>query len=445
MTALGLASLLAPLNSTMVAVALPEIRSHFDVGIVAVTWLVTGYLVAVAVAQPIGGRLGDMVGSLRVLKGGLLLIALFSLGSALSPNFETLVITRSLQGLAAALLIPNATAYIRRSTAPERLGRTLGLNGVFTASGAAAGPVVGGLLVAVGDWRLLFLANLPVVAVALTLVLLLRTDGGSGWRWSALQSPSIAALTAGFTGLALLGTALRSGVAWLPAGAALLAIAGALAYAALYKRRGAGIVDLRLFTRRTYATAAAMTGLTNMVMYTTLIAVPVYLRDHEDVGGAVIGGMLFAMSATMALISGWGGRLADNWGFRPMLLAGSVLTVLSAAATAVSVELPSLALLVVALGLMGCGMGLANPAQQTAGMAAWPATMAGSAAGTLSLMRYVGSVTGASMLAAILGADPSRSDFGILLGVLIGVAVANMAIAVLPGGGRPRELATSAA
>jgi hypothetical protein len=102
-------------------------------------------------------------------------------------------------------------------------------------------------------------------------------------------------------------------------------------------------------------------------------------------------------------------------------------------------------LLVVALGLMGCGMGFANPAQQTAGMAAWPASMAGSAAGTLSLMRYVGSVTGASMLAAILGADPSRTDFGILLGVLIGVAVMNLAIAVLPGGERSRKLATSAA
>ncbi len=436
--ALGLASLLAPLNSTMVAVALPAIRTRFDVGVVAVTWLVTGYLVAVAVSQPVGGRLGDAFGHLRLLRAGLALMAVFSLLSAVSPTFEVLVVTLSLQGIAAALLIPNATAYLRRSVPVERLGGSLGLVGVFTACGAAAGPVVGGLLLAVGDWRLLFYANLPVAVLAMALILMLPVDAGAGLGRARLQWRSILALVTAFSGLALLGTAARSEHGGLIALALGLAALGGAGYWLLYRRERSGVVDLHLFTSRGFANSAALTSLSNLVMYTTLIAIPVYLRDHRDSSSAAIGGVLFAMSATMAAVSWFGGRLGDSVGARTVLVTGGALMLGGVACTAVSFEAGSIALLVISLGVMGIGVGLSTPAQQTVGMSAWPANVAGSAAGTLSLMRYVGSVAGASMFAAVLGSSPGLRDLELLIAAVAVFGLANLAVALFSA--RPSRL-----
>jgi MFS family permease len=416
----------------MVAVALPAIRRDFDVGVVAVTGLVSGYLVAVAIAQPIGGRLGDGLGSLRVLRAGLVIMALFSVLSALSPNFPLLLATRSVQGVAAALLIPNATAYLRRSVDVQRLGSVLGTNGAFTACGAAAGPVLGGLLLAAGDWRILFLANLPIAALSLVLVAAVPADTGAGWRSTRLQLPSILSLAAAFTGLALAGAAVRSGLAVFVAGAGVLSVAGAAAYLVLYRLRGGGVVDLQLFSSPVYSIAAVMTSLSNLVMYTTLIALPVYLREFRDMGAAGIGALLFAMSALMGVLSWYGGNLGDRFGIRAVLIAGNTVLVCASVGVVASVAIESTPLLGVSLALIGAGMGVAMPAQQSAALAAWPASAAGSAAGTLSLMRYVGSVTGASLLALTLGADPSVGAFELLLALVAAIAVVNLLVAFVP-------------
>jgi MFS family permease len=354
-------------------------------------------------------------------------------------------VTRSLQGVAAAVLIPNATAYVRRAVDLDRLGTSVGSVGAFAAAGAAIGPVVGGLLLAAGDWRLLFLANLPVAAVALLLVLALPPERRTTGAAPRIELPSIVALAAAFGGLALLGTAARSGSALLAASAALLAVAGTAAYGAWFRLRRAGVVDLGLFTSRAYASAAAMTCLTNLVMYTTLISVPVYLRDERGTGTAAIGAILFAMSATMAALSWLGGRFADVAGARAVLIGGAAAITVASASVGVALEFASLPLLVVALAALGVGMGVSTPVQQTAGLAAWPASVAGSAAGTLSLMRYVGSVAGASIAAAVLGASPARGHFEVLLLLLTAVAIANLLVAMLPVRPRPSEMAASPA
>jgi len=212
----GAAALLAPLNSTMVAVALPAIRDEFNVGVVAVSWLVTSYLVAVAITQPVGGRLGDAVGSLAVLRIGLLGMAMCSVAAALSPSFELLVVTRSLQGVAAALLIPSSTAYLRKSVAVRNLPGVLGTNGAMISAGAALGPVAGGLILAVGGWHWLFLLNLPAVVAVWLLLLPLPADGGRGLRTFRVDPASLTALITAFTGLALLARRSARGTPYSP-------------------------------------------------------------------------------------------------------------------------------------------------------------------------------------------------------------------------------------
>ena len=428
----GAAALLAPLNSTMIAVALPAIRDEFGVGVVAVSWLVTSYLVAVAIAQPVGGRLGDAIGSLRLLRLGLLGMAALSVVAALSPSFGVLVATRSIQGVAAALLIPSATAYLRKSVPFEQLPGVLGTNGAMISTGAALGPVIGGLILAVGGWEWLFYLNLPVVAAVWLLLIPMPADQGKGLSTFRVAPGSLLALTMAFSGLALIGSGLRSGSAAFPWLAGGLAVAGVSGYGLLFRRSGDGVVDLKLFSAFAFSRAGAMTALSNLVMYTTLVTMPVYLRDEHGVSTGVIGMLLFAMSATNVAAAPTGGVIATRFGIRAGLVSGSLVLAGSSLGVLAAVATGGTLVLAVPLAFCGVGIGLAAAAQQSSGLGAWPVTVAGSAAGTLSFMRYVGSVAGASLLAAVLGGEPGPDQYTLLLTILVGIAVANAMLAWPP-------------
>ncbi len=425
----GLASLLAPLNSTMIAVALPEIRSQFHVGVGALMVLVSTYLIAVAVSQPVGGRLGDAFGQLTVVRAGLVVFAVSSIATAFAWDFPSLVVLRSLQGVAAALVAPNISAYLRKRVAPQHLGKALGFNGAATSFGAAIGPVAGGLLLGFGSWRLLFLVNVPLALLALALMGALPSVPGRGRAALNLDIPSLAALAAAFAGMSLLGSSTRlPNPALVALGLALFPVAVA-AYAMRYRQRG-GVVDLRLFSSRTYWSAAAGTSLSNLVMYTTLLAMPVYLGDLRGLGDAQIGFVLFALSFVMVAISPVSGAWSDGAGARPLMAFGAATLVGVMAAIALGLEASPILVVVLLMGVLGFGFGLQQAALQSAGLQAWPREMAGSASGTLSMMRYVGSVTGAALLALILGSDPGGDQFRLLFAFLGVFALANVAVAL---------------
>ena len=427
----GAAALLAPLNSTMIAVALPSIREEFNVGVIAVTWLITSYLVAVAITQPVGGRLADAIGTLPVLRIGLVGMVVLSAAAAAAPTFELLVVARGAQGIAAALLIPSATAYLRKSVRVAELPSVLGTNGAMISAGAAFGPVVGGIILALGGWQWLFLLNIPMVAAIWLLLRPLQPDVGNGRHTFRPEPASVAALAVAFTGLALFGPALRaeSGVL-LPVALGAFA-AGLILYTWLYTARGRGVINISLFSSPAFSRSGAMTALANLVMYTTLVAMPVYLRDEHGLGDGAIGALLFAMSATNVVAAPLGARIATTYGIRAGLILGSTVLVASSVAVLTASTGGGAFILVAPLAMMGIGMGLGGAAQQSSGLAAWPQSMAGSAAGTLSLMRYVGSVAGASLLAAVLGSSPGGSDFTRLLAIVAGFAVLNLMLAFI--------------
>jgi len=436
--AVALASLLTPLNSTMIAVALPAVRSQFHVGVGSLTWLVSSYLIVVAVTQPIGGQLGDALGHLRVVRWGLVILVACSFAAAFAWSFPSLVAARSLQGITAGLISPNITAFLRKRMPPGRLGRALGSNGAAMATGAAIGPIMGGLLLAARDWRLLFLANVPLGIVALLLVLQLRSDEGAGRSTFSIDAPSVLALAGVFTGATLIGTAIQHPSPIVIAAAACLLPVSAVAYVIGYLRRGWGVVRLQLFTRRNYWVSAAGVSLSNLVQYTILIAMPLYLTSQRSLGSARVGLMLFPMSGATVGISPLAGRLADRIGSKPVMMGGATFLVAGAATLAGALgHLPLLALAAM-LSVGGFGVGVQQVAQQSAALEAWPPYMAGATAGTLSMMRYVGSVVGAAVVATLLGVNPNETTFRVLLLVVAGFGVANFIITTVLRQGEPR-------
>lgn len=205
----SLGSILAPLNSTMLAVALPELRRDFGVGHGEIAWLVSAYLIAMAVAQPLGGRLGDQLGRVAVFRAGLVLFLALSLAAAAAPTFTALVALRTGQALIGAAVIPNGIAMMRESVPVNRLGRSGGLLGSIVSISAAVGPLLGAGLLALGSWRLLFLMNAPLVAAGVLLVTALNYGEGPRRRAVSLDWLGAGSFAACLAAMTVLLGALR--------------------------------------------------------------------------------------------------------------------------------------------------------------------------------------------------------------------------------------------
>ena len=421
----ALASLLTPLNSTMIAVSLPAIRDHFEVGVGAMTLLISIYLVAVAVMQPVSGRFGDAFGSVRVMWVGLVLLIVFSIASALAWNFPVLIITRALQGVASALVMPNAIALLRKRTPSQRLGTALGTNGAALSAAAAFGPVVGGAALLIGDWRLLFLLNVPLSLAAIVLVLRLQPDAGAGRAILRIDMPSLLALTFAFASVVVIGSSTRvENPTLLIVGVALLPLAAGAYW--LRARRGESVVDFSFFRQANFRAAAAGQALTNLVMYSFLVAIPLYLADIRDVSDQAISLVLFALSAAMIAVSPLGGMIADRIGRQPPVIGGSLLIFGATIGMVALFTDPPMVALVLPLMGVGLGLGISGAARSSAALEAWPRSVAGSVSGTFSMTRYVGSVAGAAIIAALLGANPDEAAFRILFVVIVAFALLNV-------------------
>ena len=151
-----LGGVLAPLNSTMIAVTLPRIMEAFDAPLTSAGWLVTAYLIAMASLQPITGKLGDRLGRRRLILGGLVYFGCASIGAAMASGFWMLLFFRIQQAIAGAILLPNGVALMREVVPAKRRASRFGLVGSAMALSATAGPPLGGFLVAIADWHAIF-------------------------------------------------------------------------------------------------------------------------------------------------------------------------------------------------------------------------------------------------------------------------------------------------
>jgi len=425
LTAIALGAMLAPLNSTMIAVALPEIQHSFGVSVTATSWLVTLYLAAMAAGQPIGGRLGDQLGRRPVYLFGLAWFAIASAGCAFAPNLAVLIIFRTQQALAGALSFPNGTAMVREAVPEARRASAYGMIGLGVGMAAASGPPIGGLLVHYFGWSAIFWANVPVVIAALILGYrtLPRRERNRNARPS-FDLPGSGLFAAMLCAVIVIPTLLKfhHPVLVLMAGGGAIGLGFAFVLRELHVP--APVVDVRLFRESHFAAACASIGLSNLVMYTTLLALPLYLervRNHEV---QVSGLILAALSAFSAIWGPLGGRWTDRRGRWLPAVTGAVAVLVATVLLIPGVRGASLVPLIVALSIMGVGIGLAGAPVQTAAVEAVPGGKTGSAAGIFSTSRYLGSVTGSSVLAIVFTRKPVPGDADRFALLFAGLAIA---------------------
>jgi MFS family permease len=396
---------LMPLNSTMVAVAVPDIGEEFGHSLSTVTQaLVATYLITAIALQSPGGKLGDRLGPWRVVRFGQLAIAAGALLGLVAPGLAALTVARMLMACGGALVVPATVALLRLELPPERRGRAFGTFGAVMALAPAVGPIVGGVLVDTFSWEAVFLANVPVLVVSALLQASVPpvVAPSSAPRFdrcgSALLSLALVLVVVGAQGEH------ASSLGLLALGLAVLA-----AFGWWEMRAQDPVVDLTLFRSLPFTAGSSLIGLQNLVMYALLFELPLVLDALFELSARATGQLLTFLMGAMVAMSLVAGRLTDRFGPRPVALGGALLCLgglvvlqRSGPTSPGDVRLP--------LALLGAGLGLSSPAAQTASLSAVPREQSAMAAGVGSTMRYLGAVVGIAVLGRVLDIGGSRPE-----------------------------------
>ena len=320
----------------------------------------------------------------------------------MAPTLPVLIGARVLQAIGAAMLQANSVALIAEAMPPSLLGRGIGVQGGAQALGLALGPAVGGLLLALGGWRLIFLVNLPagVIGLALGWFLLPRSRSRRELGAADRLSPLLLALAAAGP-LVYLSLGSRAGYAdGVLLGCLAVGVIGALAFIRRERRVAVPLIDLSILRRPALAVGLSSGLVSYLALFGILFAVPYYL-SAEHAREAWIGLQLAVLPFAIGVTAPIAGRLVDRVGDSALTAGGLLL----AAAGMLEIALRhGTAGLLVGLALAGVGLGAFTPANNAAVMSASPPGHTGVVGGMLNMTRGLGTALGVALTGAVFTA-----------------------------------------
>jgi len=395
------ATLLVVLDSTIVNVALPTVRSGLGFSPAGLEWVITAYSLAFGGLLLLGGRSGDLFGRRRMLAAGLTLFSLASLTAGLAPDPAVLIAARLAQGTGAAIAAPTALSLIAITfpAGPAR-NRAMSAYAAMSSTGGALGLILGGVLTQYASWRWVFLVAVPIGLTAAAGALRILPETPAARRNPDL--PGALTATAGLAALVYGLTRASDGTWSSPATIAPLAAAAVilLLFAAVEHRSGQPLLPGRILTDRSRATAYGVTLTAGLALYGMTFFLMLYCQDVLGYDSLTAGLTFLAIAVPLGAAAIGTGRAVTRTGTRPPLLAGLLLAAAGACwLAAQAAPATSHAGLAGPLALFGLGLGLAVvPLTLTALTGIQPAD-----AGIASALVPAGQQVGAAIGLAALG------------------------------------------
>jgi EmrB/QacA subfamily drug resistance transporter len=394
------------MDGTVVGVALPTLSRYFDAPIGAVSGVVTAYLVALAVAMPASGWVGDRFGGRNVLIAA---IGLFTVASALcgvATSLPELVAFRALQGLAGGMLVPVGTTMITRVFPPAERIKANQILVVPTLLAPALGPVIGGALVDGLSWRWIFYVNLPVGLLAVA-VGALFLSGGSEHSAGRFDLPGIVLAAVGFP-LFLYAISVGSSAGWsspLVVGAGVAGVALLVAFAIVEQRVAAPLLRLRIYSDRLFRTTSLQLTVASGGFIGTLFLVPLLLQN--GLGFSAIHSGLSVFTEALGGMTGTqvASVLYKRVGPRRLMIAGMSGTVVTIGSMGLAGASDAYWLIPLLMYFTGASFGFAMAPALAANMAKVSAAETGHASTLQNTVRQAGAALGVALLGTVLGAS----------------------------------------
>ncbi len=436
--AVALGTLLNPLNSSMIAVALVDLQREFGVSLATSSWLISGFYLTASVGQPLMGRLADRYGPRRVFSAGLALVFVTCALVLVAPGFGWVVAARVLQAIGTSVGFPAGLALIRRLAGGRPPAGTLGVISAANSASAAFGPVLGGVLVAALGWRGIFAVNLPMAGVGLWLAR----------RWLPADPPSDApADTRAFLreldlpGVALFATTITAVLGFLLSGdlrlLPVVPVSAAL-FAWRELRAPAPFLDLRaLAAQRSLVGVLGQQAAVQCVFYLIFFSLPQWLEQVRGYPAAATGLLMLPIAALGVLLTPLAARLVRRFGAGLSVLVGCVGLLAGGVLLRFVGQRTGPAEIIAIGAVIGLPNAFNNLGLQAGLYAATPAGQTGTAAGLFQTGRYVGAILSTALLGVVYGGTPSTAGLH-RAAVFVVAAAALLAAAALftpaPGG-----------
>jgi EmrB/QacA subfamily drug resistance transporter len=398
------------LDLTIVNIAIPNMIDRLHASLDDVLWVLNAYALVLAVLVITAGRLGDLLGPRTMFAAGIMVFTAASAACGFAPGAGWLIGFRAVQGLGAAMLMPQTLAIVTMTFPPERRGAAFGIWGAVAGLATIAGPTLGGLLVTAFDWRWIFFVNLPIGAavLAMTFVIIPGLQPGRRHRFDVLGvTLASAALLAICYGL-VEGQRYDWGTVTSFISIPLIIAVGVVLLAAFIvvqklRQDGEPLIPFVLFRSRNFTIANWVAFTLSIGMLGIFLPFTIYLQSALGFSAIKAGLTMAPSSVVMIVLAPVLGRLTDKIGGKYILLCGLSLFAVGMGwavliATPHSAWYDFLAPLIVA----GLGMGGTFPPMTTVAMREVDPRMAGAASGMLNTVRQVGSVIGTAAVGALL-------------------------------------------
>lgn len=425
------------LDVTIVNTTVSSIGASLGGGVTQLQWVVSAYTIAFAGLILAAGALGDRIGAKRTFMAGFAIFTLASLGCALAPSISTLIAARALQGLGAAVLVPNSLALLNHAYPDdEERGKAVGIWAAGASFALTAGPLAGGSLVALVGWRSIFLVNLPIGLAGLWLT----------WRHARETAPvagrefDVVGQLSAIGALACLASAVIEGAPlgwtnpWVVAG--LCAFVALTALFVFQERRARQpMLPLALFRNRLFSLALGVGLLANIAFYGLIFVLSLYFQKVDDYSPFETGLAFLPMMGAIIPLNLLAARASARFGAPAVISIGAATSAAGCIALCGIARGTSYRALCAPLIAIGAGLGFLVPPLTSMLLGSVEKARSGIAAGVLNATRQTGSVVGVALFGSlfVIGEASSsgvRASLVIAAALLLVAATAMMAASI---------------
>ncbi len=419
--AIAFGIILNPLNTSMITVALPEIKNEFLLSSKDITWLIASYFIVCAICLPLIGKMSDVYGRKKIFLSGLLLVSISSLAAPLSQNMTFLLGMRAIQAIGTSALYPAGMGIVR-SYIEKNQNRVIGALTVCATTSAAFGPTISGLLIQQGGWHVIFYVNFPIIIISAILGFFFIPQDEKiptkTFKWDGMGIIIFSCLISLW--IYFLQT-LKSGLSF-------WALIGSIALTFLFyyfeKRKVEPFIDVLFLKKNLNISLLYIQYIfATLIFFAMLLSIPMYLQSVFMLSAKLTGVIMLSLSIFSIISTPLATRWIEKSGYKIPLLTGVIIGVMGVVLLITINHSSPLYWIFIVLSIIGFSNGMLNIGLQTLLYSFVSKSETGTASGLFLMSRFIGNILASSVFGVMFATGVTDTNHNWMTVILIVVSV----------------------